>query len=991
MVNINKRYIVAGRSRVFSCSCVLLFIFFNQSVSFAQKHAFLNYGISDGLIQSQINTIHQGIDHTLWLATLGGVSRFDGREFTPYSRQTGLPNNSVFTAYADKKGNIWFGTQDGLAKMTDKKIYTYPTPPNLKAKFVTSIMEDGAANMWCLLSNHLYKIIGNKLQKQLIQDTIKQPITCLEVDKIGQLYASVYRKGIYYLNKDKWVNVAEYKDKSLIITKIIFDKKDTHRIYLLDDKGIYTLTGNDLQSYQPKLISGIKSRLLSLEQDVNGDMWIGTNNGAYLLKNNELTHFTDSNGFTNKAITDIFNDNDNNLWLASQGNGLYKYEGDSFLTFDKSQGLPNDQDIMGITKDKNNNILLGINGGGIMRYDGNKLSFIDMPKDIQSLKKVQCLYTDKKKMIWIGTEIGGIWKYDGKTFTKILGSDQYSVNGITEDENGTIWVATPLGCFYVENNVWKRLDNFYSFSFSVMVTGKDSVIVGTYDGIALAVNKKVVNTFKFKAVKTSAVYCMLKYKDFLIVGTDDRGIFTLNNKTGLVKNYSVNDGLNSNAIYSLTTDEWGNIFAGTGRGVNIVSFDLKQDNFTISANNTSKNTLLESNQNAALYADHKMWIGTTVGVVVYKTGVINSISSPPFILIKSVRLLPETYDNKSVPEMSLTNGAKLSYNQNHITISFSGVYLKNPQGLSYQYKLRGLDSSYSALVKNNVVDYPSLPPGNYVFEVKAYTADGLASKNTASFSFSITAPFYQTVTFRLLAIAALILTGIMVEILRHRFKARRREAINKMRRDENLKIRQQTAEDFHDELGNKLTRITVLSDILDTKMDETRTDQKKLLEQIRQNASSLYNGTKDILWALDPKSDNLYEILNHIKDFGTELFLDTKVDFKFDGITTSFNQFNLPMEYSRNLPMIFKELLNNILKHAGATSVHINATTDRRNELCMIITDNGSGFDANETYRGQGLKNIINRTKRIGGEIEIASAHGSGATVTLKIKLNRKT
>lgn len=209
--------------------------------------------------------------------------------------------------------------------------------------------------------------------------------------------------------------------------------------------------------------------------------------------------------------------------------------------------------------------------------------------------------------------------------------------------------------------------------------------------------------------------------------------------------------------------------------------------------------------------------------------------------------------------------------------------------------------------------------------------------------------------------------------------------IEATKREESLKIRQQTAEDFHDELGNKLTRITVLSEILDTKMDNTQSDQKKLLEQIKQNAASLYNGTKDILWALDPQSDNLYEILNHIRDFGKELFLDTPVEFEFDGIDESLNSIKLPMEYSRNIPMIFKELLNNILKHSRATKVKINLDEIHKNGILLTLIDNGCGFDENEIHKGQGINNIITRTKRINGSINIDSKKGEGTVVGLKI------
>lgn len=752
--------------------------------------------------------------------------------------------------------------------------------------------------------------------------------------------------------------------------------------------GIYTVTNSRLELYQHDVLSAIKSQIICFEQDADGDFWIGTGTGAYYLRNGELIHLTGSNGLTDVAITDIYNDIDNNLWLASSGNGLFKYEGDGFITFDRSQGMPSNDVVMGISKDKTGHIILGINGVGLMRFDGKKIMPVKVSGDNSDLARVQCLHTDRNGLIWITGDSGGLWTYDGKTTRLVKGNYPY-VNGITEDERGTIWASTPMGCFYVENNTMMRVEGFNSFTSAIMAAGRDSVIAGTQDGMTLIVNKKIVNSFKINALKNSTIYCMLEYKNKLIIGTGDRGLFTWDKITGQVKNYTTKDGgLNSNTIYSLVKDDNGVVWVGTGRGANRMMFDVQKDDFNITGNGSSKNLVLESNQNSTLFSDGKVWMGTTKGAVVYNVNAVPPRSSHPHIIIQSVRLIPQIAGNEKQVNKALANGAHLSYDNSHLSISFLGVYLKDPESVSYRYKLKGLDSAYSLPVKNNVVDYPSLPAGSYTFEVMAVTGNGIVSTDTASFAFSITPPFYQTITFRTLAIIFFVLLGIGLQSYRHRVRISRQRIIEATKREESLKIRQQTAEDFHDELGNKLTRITVLSEILDTKMDQTQCDQKKLLEQIKQNAASLYNGTKDILWALDPQSDNLYEILNHIKDFGNELFLDTQVTFEFTGIEEGLNEIKLPMEYSRNIPMIFKELLNNILKHAHATHVKINLDSIARNGISLTLSDNGCGFDLDETRKGQGINNISTRIKRIGGDISIRSKNGQGTLVELKIKIN---
>jgi len=970
--------------------CWLLVSLFGPGVCEAQKYSFSHYDIEDGLIESQVKNFSSDSEHRLWMATFGGACRFDGREFTSYTRQNGLPTNFTNTVFTDKKGLLWIGTQNGLVQIINKKIINYPVPVKLKNENVTAIAQDGRGTIWAIINYHLFALNGNTLHLQFFEDTVKHFTTCVAVDDSGRLFASVYQKGIYCLNAGKWECLIPFvgKQRQLIIRKMLFDNLNEHKLYLLTDRTIYSTLGASMQPFETRQVRSIHNVILCIQQDVFNNFWIGTTKGAYCIKKQALIHFTAVNGFTDNPVNDIYNDADNNLWFASEGNGFFKYDGDRVVVYDKTQGIPGKEVVMAITRDKNNHIILGIDGAGLMRYNGSKFAPMLLPAGDPNINMIQCLYTDKKGAIWMGTNHSGIWQYYHGRFKLINSCGGQSINSINEDGNGLIWITTPIGCLYLENNVLKRVKNFTTFCSTILVAGKDSLYVGTDHGIRLVVKRKLTGDFNLAALRTSAVYCILKYRGMLLIGSDDRGLFTLEMKSGQIKNYTINNGLQSNTIYSLVYDENGGVWAGTGRGVTLLRFNAEKNIFKLTDNHGLKNEVFEANQDAAIYNDHQIWIGTTKGVIVYNVKSDSAPSMRPHIIIQSVKLLAQKIDDRISKDTILTDGAKLSFNQNHFSISFRGVYLKNPESIMYRYKLAGLDSIYSPPVKSDIIYYPSLPPGGYTFEIKAVTGDGLVSRNTAKFHFSIIPPFYQTMTFKILAVLFFILLGIALQSNWHRIKIKRQRVIEAVKKQENVRIRQQTAEDFHDELGNKLTRITVLSELLDDKLDHTKTDQKKLLEQIKQNASSLYNGTKDILWALDSQSDNLHEILNHIKDFGTDLFLDTNVKFEFNGINESLNRVKLPMEYSRNLPLIFKELLNNILKHANASRVTLNLENIQKDELTLILNDNGNGFDQQHQRKGQGLGNITARSKRIGSIICINSVKGEGTTVTLKIKIN---
>lgn len=957
---------------------------------FAQKYTFAHYDIEDGLIQSQVNKFGMDKDHRLWIATFGGACRFDGKDFTGYSRQNGLPNNYVSTVFSDKEGRTWFGTINGLGMLYNGKIKNYSSADASKNNVVTNIAQDGAGNIWVVIRFSLFKIVGDKMQPALLDDSVR--VTTIAVDNTGKLYAALYKKGIYCLTGNKWSCSTPFNAQyeHIVVKKILFDKFDKHKVYLLAKNGLYYISGNQLMPYAPKQMATVKGQLLCLAQDAYRDLWIGTDNGAYCIDNDdyEIIHYNSSNGLTDNSIADIYNDADNNLWLGSLGNGVYRCEGNKYVTFDGSQGMPDSKIVMGLTKDWNGDILLGADGGGLIRYDGKKLTDIATPVTPKYLKGIQCLYTDKNKTTWIATSMAGLWQYDQKGFRLIKGSEDIGFNGITADSSGVIWLATSAGACYYEKGTLKQLSGISEFASSLVVSGRDSVFIGTQNGIVLSVNKKVVNTFSQNSFKNSAILAMIRYRGLMLIGTDDRGLFVWDMKNGHVKNYTTHDGLKANAIYSLLTDEQGKLWIGTGKGVNRMQFDANNQRFTVIDNTGSKEPIFETNQNAILYKDHQVWVGTTKSVMVYNTRVKMQPSPPPHILIENVKLMPQIGSNTDTNYTYLTNKARLNYNQNHLAISFMGIYLKNPDGVSYRYKLVGLDSSFCAPVKNNIVEYPSLPPGKYTFKVKAISPDGKLSAGTASFSFEIVPPFYKTLTFQISAVLFFVLIGFGLQNVWHHNKIQRQQVIEAMKQEEKIKIRQQTAEDFHDDLGNKLTRISILSEILNAKIDQSKSDQRGLVEQIKQNAAALYNGTKDILWALDPKSDNLYETLMHIKEIGAELFQDMPAEFEFEGIDESLQQIKLPMEYSRNITMIFKESLNNVLKHSEASHVALQWTYSDKNEVSVRLTDDGKGFTCETITKGHGMHNIKARAKRINAELLIVSREGKGTSVELKFRKN---
>jgi signal transduction histidine kinase len=139
----------------------------------------------------------------------------------------------------------------------------------------------------------------------------------------------------------------------------------------------------------------------------------------------------------------------------------------------------------------------------------------------------------------------------------------------------------------------------------------------------------------------------------------------------------------------------------------------------------------------------------------------------------------------------------------------------------------------------------------------------------------------------------------------------------------------------------------------------------------------------DIVWTIKPENDQFEKIIMRMRSFAYELLGAKKIDFEFIA-DESVEKFKLPMEVRRNLYLIFKEATNNMVKYAGANKAMF-AIKGGKNELTMMIRDNGKGFDVSKSTEGNGLKNMKKRAIEIGGQLIIDSNPGNGTLIEIRI------
>ena len=222
-----------------------------------------------------------------------------------------------------------------------------------------------------------------------------------------------------------------------------------------------------------------------------------------------------------------------------------------------------------------------------------------------------------------------------------------------------------------------------------------------------------------------------------------------------------------------------------------------------------------------------------------------------------------------------------------------------------------------------------------------------------------------------------------------KLKVKRALEIETIREQESEKVRKKTAADFHDELGHTLTRITILTELVKDKIKGRQTDVIPMLEKISENSQVLYNGTKDFIWAIDPHKDSFYDLMVRLKDFGDDLFNTTEIQFQVNGIIDELKEIPLTMDWKRQLSLMFKEGMNNALKHACCRQVFLEASIlDQEIEISLV--DDGKGFDPKKHFdQNNGLENMRRRSEKIQGILEFESKKGIGTKISFRGKIDK--
>lgn len=958
-----------------------------------------------------------------------------------YSRELYKGHGQNWAIVQDNRGFIYFGNTDGFVLQYDGA--SWRQIPISNGSIVRSLAIDSLNNIYIGAQNDVgylsLDLIGQYKYKSFLA----------EIDSAYHDFGNVWQihKTLQYLffNTRKYLFRRDSKGNY----KIWKANTTFHTSYHVKEYGIYIQQmGIGLMTLEADslVLAANGSRfkddriyvILPFEKD---RLLIGTrNNGLFLYDKNSIEKFNTSSNtwlIENQLYHGIKLRN-NNFVLSTLRNGIVILNKDGAVVnvIDKFSGLM-DENVWYSLQDHSGSIWLALNRG-IARIDyPSPFTLFDERNSLEGNVQDILRYEEN---LYAATGLGLYVLEKSKDglshpkFSHIPGLKSQCWDLLPTSD--ALLVSCNHGIFEFKNGSFNKITNRSAWKMAQSLKNPRRIYLGLDQGISslYKTDDNWIDEENIPGFNAEARTIACDDSGNLWIGTVYEGVFKVrfaDNKATKINKYGVQHGL-PNENYNLVFENGNDIIFGTTHGIfefdeklkkfNSIKINFDSDHYftdtttykilhvkgdniwfnhfekpalakkKIEAYNIDCNTFL-SIPKSSIYTffteDNGItWIGGTNGILRYDS-IINlndKISASTFIRRVTVK------NNKVIfggDEDNQTTEIKLPFFLNEIRFEFSSPEYRNEKALEFQYKLNGLENTWSEWNNEIKRDYTNLSPGEYTFWVRSKNIFQKISE-PASYSFTILPPWYRTWwSYSVIIILFLTISYYLFQwIIAHS----KQKAISERIRIENIekqaeeKMRSKVAADFHDELGNRITKISLFSEIL--KSDTSKTSEKKLdyLNKINENANNLYNETRDFIWHLDPTKDTLHDLAIRLNTFGDELFEGTNINFEFKNIEDNSKNVRLQMDWRQHILRIFKEAMHNALKYSESNTVNLRINSKEKKAI-IELSDDGKGFEVSNGASGEGLKNMKNRAEAIQSNLKIRSETGKGTSIRLEINL----
>ncbi len=841
----------------------LLLLLWCPLLSWAQSFSFQQYGVEDGLAQSNVNHVIQDQFGNLWLGTSGGLSRFNGYDFTNFYIQDGLKNLNINYISKDHHHNILVATSNGLSIYNGKSFtfFSFKGKNNL-AQPIKKAFEDQQGNVWVLTyNNQVGRLQGDSIENYFPYEKLYgEHITDIAEDATATIWFCTREGSLFRYHHQTFEKVTTEGLENFTFYDIYIDSKNT--IWLITDQGLVQYDEKSGTTALHTIKNEDSMTITSLAEDGDNYLWIGTSNGTFKYQVATRKILPNTLSLSNSVIQSIFKDREGNMWFGTFGEGLYKFKGETFSKLRKEEGLSSNI-VFSILKDHADHYWLGHLPGGIDRYDGKNIKHYGR-KDGLSSELVLCSVEDKDRNIWFGT-FDGLNVFDGKKFTSYgveHGLPNKQVVSAFKDNEETLWFGTKGGLVVFNNKKFQiiRQSDGTAFTDHVLAIKQlhdGRIIFHTNENFYVVEDgtiQKFLDANRLAGLKIQAFE--IDENDNIWWATDDSQIIKYDSSENTVIFLNKGNNIPRMQIFSMVMAGENSLMIGTESGINCLKFDNNNKLINIKHYGNSEGFLGAETNSGAVFTeeDGSIWFGTVKGAYKYNSEKDSKNQIPPLTHLTGIKLFYEDVDWTSIADSvinwyNLPANLSLPYNQNHLIFEFNGSSLRNPEAVRYQFILENFDNVWSPVTDRREAVYANLPPGQYRFRVKACNSDGVWNLNPAQFSFTITPPFWRTWWFYSLAAVALIASVRLIILYRIKQEKERNKYLEREVKERTKEI-QLLNSGLEQRVKERTAELELSNKKFEVEFELRKIDQENLARKEREYRE-LVNNLKEVIFKTD--------------------------------------------------------------------------------------------------------------------------------------------
>jgi signal transduction histidine kinase/ligand-binding sensor domain-containing protein len=977
----------------------------------------------DGLPENRVIGVVQSPDGFLWVATQGGLVRFDGIRFqrVDLAQGPGTIAGTMRVLILDRNGRIWLAKDEGGAVFCFEgaQVRTLSPVQGLPINDTPRAMAvDGDGALWISYSSS--KIIRYNPDGQVEDFTTAAGLPAGS----GVCWLASGRDGILWFAKNGRVGVfrngqfkvlENFGSAALQLTPArsggVWICVDTRIIKF--DEGQKPL---ELGRINP---AGVRNRdslgPMAVLEDRSGIVWVGTvSAGLYRCDSNSVARVE----VASPGILSLAEDREGNLWVGTRGGGLNQVRRRMIAMINSTAGLPFEV-VQSVCQDSTG-ALWAVGGNGVLARNEAAKWVVQAPATTGQESYVTCVTATTNGPVWIGTRGGGLYRWTEGTFhdsglrTSLQGK---SLRSLLMSRSGDLWIGTDASdVLYRLRGEELKLFNLPPGRRFIRAMTEDSlgnIWVGASDGLLVCVTG---DTLVNKTTLSAAVSIRCLYgaaNGDVWIGFAGAGVGRL--RAGQLTLFTTERGLPNDYVSQILRDERDSLWFASNQGI----FRVRERDFEDLSNGTvariSPVVYGRSEGHPGLQAsfdfcpaslrgaNERLYFSMLSGLAEVQFDQARINFRPPEVFIERVTGDERTFAvYQVITATTATNATAPLELRNHderaevrfppglkqVRFEFTALSFAAPENVQFRYQLEGLDVNWVEAGPRRFASYTHLPPGRYRFKVIACNNDGVWNKVGDTISVVFEPFIWETLWFK---IAATVLSfGALSGLLVLGLRRRHRVEMERVEHQRALEVeRTRIARDLHDDLGVGLTEIGLLGDLAGTSHGLPEGSRERL-QEITGRARTLAASLDEIVWAINPANDTSQSLVDYFFPYAQRLLGSASIRCRLE-VIEPLPAGNLSAEDRHEFFHAYKEALNNIIRHAGATQVQITFSA-AAGDLMIRVADNGCGLEERgNTGAHHGLPGMRERLLRLGGRCDITSEGGSGTTVTFIIPVQSET